>query len=265
MIATSPSDAHRVSGQLADRAVIRLTSKDSGDDVHGFLQGLVTNDVSAERGVWAGLLTPQGKLLFDFFIWPDGPDYLIDCEGAQADALIRRLSLYRLRRAISIATDPALAVFWSPTPGQGQEQGIYPDPRLPALGWRWLSAPGGADARADYRAHRLSLGVAEGAAELGSDKHLWLECNAAELSGVSFTKGCYVGQENTARMNWRAKVNRRIIVVPIDQADEKRQVIAYPDLGWSIEHRRVEDIPSALAPDWMAAALNGGDQASVQA
>ena len=103
--------------------------------------------------------------------------------------------------------------------------------------------------------HRLSLGVTEGRAELGDGTTLWLECNAAELNGVSFTKGCYVGQENTARMNWRQKVNRRLVVVPVAEADEKRQVVAYPDLGWSVEHRRVEAIAPAAAPYWMREAL----------
>ena len=84
---------------------------------------------------------------------------------------------------------------------------------------------------------------------------MWLECNAAELNGVSFTKGCYVGQENTARMNWRQKINRRLVVVPIADANEKRQVIAYPDLGCSVEHRRVESIDAAAAPLWMRGSL----------
>ena len=106
-----------------------------------------------------------------------------------------------------------------------------------------------------WRAHRLALGVTEGRAELGDGTTLWLECNAAELNGVSFSKGCYVGQENTARMNWRQKVNRRLVVVPIAEADEKRQIIAYPELGWSVEHRRVEGIDPAKAPAWMHSAL----------
>ena len=93
---------------LIDRAVIRL----SGTDVRDFLQGLVTNDVAGELPVWAGLLTPQGKALFDFIMWADRDDMLIDCEATQADALIRRLSIYRLRRPITIARDPALAVHW---------------------------------------------------------------------------------------------------------------------------------------------------------
>jgi folate-binding protein YgfZ len=231
---------------LHDRALIRL----SGDDVRGFLQGLVTQDTSGPLPVWAGLLTPQGKALFDFIMWAVGDDVLIDCEAASADALAKRLSIYRLRRAITIARDDALAVHWSPAGEEGEA-----DPRLPALGRRWIALRADGDASADWRAHRLALGVAEGAAEIGSDKHLWLECNAAELNGVSFTKGCYVGQENTARMNWRQKVNRRLVVVPLTEADAARQVIAYPDLGWSVEHRRVESIDSANAPDWMRAGL----------
>ena len=234
---------------LNDRALIRL----SGEDVRGFLQGLVTNDVAGNLPVWAALLTPQGKLLFDFLIWGDEADLLIDCEREAADALVKRLTLYRLRRAITIARDEGLAIHWSP---DGGDTGAV-DPRLPALGQRWLApaqADAGDGADAAWRAHRLALGVTEGRAELGDGTTLWLECNAAELNGVSFTKGCYVGQENTARMNWRQKVNRRLVVVPMADADEKRQIVAYPDLGWSVEHRRVEDIPLSLRPVWMGSA-----------
>jgi folate-binding protein YgfZ len=86
---------------------------------------------------------------------------------------------------------------------------------------------------------------------LGNGEVLWLECNAVDLNGVSFTKGCYVGQENTARMNWRQKVNRRLVVVPLDKSDPARQRVAYADLGLAVDHRRVDDIPADLAPDWM--------------
>ena len=227
---------------LTDRALIRL----SGEDVRGFLQGLVTNDVTGALPVWAALLTPQGKCLFDFLIWADGDDLLIDCERAAAGDLAKRLTLYRLRRKIVVEREPELCIHWSPEPGEG-----VPDPRLPALGHRWL-APASEGAAVDvYRAHRLSLGVTEGLAELGSGQTLWLECNAAELNGVSFTKGCYVGQENTARMNWRAKVNRRLVVLPLVEADPKRQMHAYPDLGLSVEQSRVENIPAHGWRDWM--------------
>src|ERR687890_1802007 len=100
---------------LTDRALVRL----SGEDVRGFLQGLVTSDVAGALPVWAGLLTPQGKCLFDFIIWSEGDDLLLDCEEAAADDLIKRLSIYRLRRPIRIERDPALAVHWSAEPSEG--------------------------------------------------------------------------------------------------------------------------------------------------
>ena len=235
---------------LNDRAMIRL----SGEDVRGFLQGLVTNDTSGNLPVWAALLSAQGKALFDFLLWGDGDDVLIDCERGAADDLAKRLTLYRLRRAITIEREDNMAVHWAP----GGDLGVV-DPRLATLGQRWLApAEEGEGADAAWRAHRLALGVTEGRAELGDGTTLWLECNAAELNGVSFTKGCYVGQENTARMNWRQKVSRRLVVVPIADADEKRQVIAYPDLGWSVEHRRVEAIDMAVAPLWMREGLAAG-------
>src|SRR3954449_1020562 len=94
---------------LTDRAVVRL----SGEDVRGFVQGLVTSDVTGELPVWAGLLTAQGKCLFDFLIWSDGDDLLLECEAEAADDLVKRLSIYRLRRPIRIARDDWLAVHWS--------------------------------------------------------------------------------------------------------------------------------------------------------
>lgn len=225
--------------RISSRAIVRL----SGEDVRGFLNGLVTNDVAGDLPVWAALLTPQGKVLFDFVVWADGDDLLLDCEAAQAEALVKRLSLYRLRRAITIALDPETGVHWQPGDGPS------PDPRLFALGQRWLGAAEGESAETAWLAHRLSLGVCEGHVEL-SDL-LWLECNAAELNGVSFTKGCYVGQENTARMNWRQKVNRRLVAVPLAESDPARQRAAYPDLGLAVDHRRVEDIPATARPDWL--------------
>src|SRR5881628_348898 len=94
---------------LTDRAIVRL----SGEDVRGFLQGLVTSDVAGALPIWAGLLTPQGKCLFDFVTWSDGDDLLLDCEAAAADDLIKRLSVYRLRRPIRIDRDASLAAHWS--------------------------------------------------------------------------------------------------------------------------------------------------------
>lgn len=231
---------------LSNRAVIRLSPLEEGEDVADFLQGLVTNDVKGPLPVYAALLSAQGKAMFDFFAWGDGSDVLLDCEAAHADELAKRLSLYRLRRKIAIARDETLAVHWSP----GGEQGTA-DPRLAALGRRWLAPAGNAEPTdAQWLAHRLALGVPEGREELGDI--LWLETNAVELNGVSFTKGCYVGQENTARMNWRQKINRRLIVVPLGQADEKRTKVRHEDLGLAVVHQRVEHIDPANVPDWMS-------------
>jgi folate-binding protein YgfZ len=238
--------------RLFDRAIIRLSPTEDGEDVRGFLQGLVTQDTGAHMPLWAGLLSPQGKALFDLILWADGADVLIDCEAQQAEALIKRLSTYRLRRKIAIEINPALGVFW----GVASAKGIA-DPRLGALGVRWIAPVTGDDTDVSglYRNHRLSQGVTEGVAELGSDATLWLVANAAELNGVSFTKGCYVGQENTARMNWRQKVNRRLIVVPCGTADPKRVRVEYSALGLAVVHARVEDLDATMLPGWLAAGL----------
>ena len=206
---------------LTDRALIRL----SGAGVADFLQGLVTNDVLGALPVWAGLLTPQGKALFDFLIWQEQDDLLIDCEQGVAADLAKRLTLYRLRKPITIAGDETLFVHWAADGMQG-----VPDPRSAALGRRWIAPAPGGDASAAYRAHRLSLGIVEGRDELGSDKTLWLECNAREQHGVSFTKGCYVGQENTARMHHRGKVNRMLSVVDAEDDPGDAARMWYPDL-----------------------------------
>ena len=226
---------------LADRALLRL----SGEEVRDFLQGLVTSDVAGPLPVWAGLLTPQGKTLFDFFIWEDGDDLLLDAEAEVVDDLAKRLAIYRLRRAITIEREDKLAVHWW---SHGDEGAL--DPRLPELGRRWLAPPG--EPASGYLEHRLRLGVTEGRAELGDI--LWLEANAIELNGVSFTKGCFVGQENTARMNWRAKVNRRLFVVE-GAAPSPRTRVSYPELGLRVDHRRTDDLGGAIIPAWLKPAL----------
>jgi folate-binding protein YgfZ len=225
---------------LTDRAIVRL----SGGDVGSFVQGLVTSDITVQLPVWAALLTPQGKCLFDFMIWADGEDLLFDCEADSADDLIKRLLIYRLRRPIRIERDETVAVHWSLNGAETV------DPRLAELGHRWL-APA-SEAASGWLEHRLNLGVCEGRAELGD--LLWLECNAAELNGVSFTKGCFVGQENTARMNWRQKINRRLVVVPATEAGPRTRVL-YEHLGLAVEHRRVDDFAGAIIPQWLATAL----------
>jgi len=239
---------------LSDRSVIRV----GGAEARPFLNGLVTNDVlgvAEDRPRWSGLLSPQGKALFDFILWGDGPeDVLIDCEAAQADALVKRLSMYRLRKPVTIAREAGLAVHWSP---DAADRPV--DPRLPALGHRWLAPadPHATHADSVWRAWRHSHGVPEGVAELGSDQTLWLEANARELNGVDFAKGCYIGQENTARMHYRSKVNRRLVFVPRDLSDPARQRLDLPDEALALDFRRTEALAGVPLPGWLSEALAG--------
>lgn len=195
---------------LENRAVLAA----AGPDSVAFLQGLVTHDVglvAPGRAVFAGLLSPQGKALFDFHLHAgeDGA-ILIDVAIDKADTLLKRLSMYKLRKAVTLARRNDLAVLASWPDGRPV------DARTPALGARWIgpagSAPAGADA---YDVHRHAVGVPD-SADIGTDELLWLETGADLLDGVSFTKGCYVGQENTARMHHRDKVRRRLVPVSID-------------------------------------------------
>jgi hypothetical protein len=196
--------------RLQDRAVFRV----AGADAHDFLQGLLTQDLALlgpATPLYAGLLSPQGKALFDMMLFADAGDMLIDVAADRAVSLAKRLSLYRLRKAVTIEPVP-LAVF----AGWDGDAGSHPaDPRLAALGSRWIAAPAGPDGSALYAAHRQAAGV-PGSAEIGEDELLWLETGADLLGGVSFTKGCYVGQENTARMHHRDKVRRRLVPISFD-------------------------------------------------
>ncbi|WOE76201.1 YgfZ/GcvT domain-containing protein [Alterisphingorhabdus coralli] len=247
---------------LSDRALIRLTAQGEDDNVVDFLQGLVTQDVSKlgpDNPLWSGLLTAQGKALFDFILWADGDDVLIDCEVEARDDLIRRLTIYRLRRDITIEPDDDRNVHWSLEP----RDGAVADPRMAELGWRWLAPAGeNVDQTADaaWHAHRLSLGVTEGRTELGDDKTLWLECNAEELNGVAYDKGCFIGQENTARMHYRSRINRRLAIVPVDTADEKRLRHTHEDHGLAVVHIRVEGSEDLPLPEWQKEAIIAHEQ-----
>jgi hypothetical protein len=192
---------------LADRAVLRV----SGADARAFLNGLLTNDVTGALPVWAGLLTAQGKYLFDMIVHDGGGDggaLLLDVAADRAEALAKRLTMYKLRRAVTVeATDLSVFAAWD-----GPADAPF-DPRLPGLGRRWVAESGATTATlADWHAHRIATGVAD-SADFEIEGTMWLEGNATELNGVSFTKGCYVGQENTARMQHRGKVRKRLLPV----------------------------------------------------
>jgi folate-binding protein YgfZ len=203
--------------ELPDRGVIEV----SGADRVSFLQGLVSNDVeqaASGRAVWAALLTPQGKYYADFFILADGGRLLLDCERAAMPDLATRLSRHRLRAAVAVAaTDLRVAAAWG-EPSSLPGAVAAPDPRLPAAGWRLISAaPPAADASFDeWDRHRLALGLPDGSRDMERDKTVLLEAGFDELAGVSWTKGCYMGQELTARTKYRGLVKRRLVPVDIE-------------------------------------------------
>src|ERR1700712_487822 len=185
---------------LEDRAVIAVT----GADARTFLQGLITNDVerlAPGKGVYTALLTPQGKILFDFFLAEGDGVILIDCAAVSRDALQKRLSLYRLRAKVTLEARDQLAVVAAGDEALPPNPIAYPDPRVTALGQRGFltqaEIPAGIANAAAYQAHRLALGVPEGA-DFGSDKMFALDADLDELNAVDFKKGCYVGQELTA-------------------------------------------------------------------
>ena len=253
---------------LFDRVVIRV----AGADARPFLQGLLTNDIGLlhrDNPVYAGLLSPQGKALFDLLLFADDDDIFIDIAADRADALVRRLTMYRLRKAVTIA--PTLLTVVA---GWDSDAGDRPDdPRLAALGARWIT-PSPPVATGDYTAHRLAHGIPD-SRDIGEDSLLWLETGADLLNGVSFTKGCYVGQENTARMHHRDKVRRRLVPLHVDGSpdDENVRDAAGRSVGTlrsligniGIAHLRVEAANGALTiggvpvtvqrPAWLAPAL----------
>ncbi len=187
---------------LTDRAVLAL----SGPEAKSFLQGVVTNDIMAvtpDRPVYAALLTPQGKVLFDFLVHERDGTLLIDCRKPAREPLMKRLSMYKLRAKLEITPRDDLAVVLDGPP----------DPRLAALGARGiLPAAQGEQADATYLARRLDLGVPEGE-DFGSDRMFAMDAGLDELHAISFAKGCYVGQELTARMKHRGKDRKRLLAV----------------------------------------------------
>lgn len=204
---------------MADRGVVAV----EGPDRVAFLQGLVSNDVELAapgRAVWAAFLTPQGKWLADFFILVDGDRLLLDVERAQAPMLVQKLTRFRLRSKVTLTDLSAgwhVHAAWGDPPDTPPDAIIAPDPRLPNAGWRILSpAPLPATATAEaWDAHRLALGLPDGSRDLETDKTVLLEAGFDELAGVSWSKGCYMGQELTARTKYRGLIKRRLLPVAL--------------------------------------------------
>jgi len=226
---------------LEHRGVLKL----GGDDRADFLQGIVSNDVtrvSPELAVWTAFLTPQGKFLHEFFLAGRGDEFLIDCEAERAADLARRLKLYKLRAQVTVEAVPddfavaaligaeALALLELPAePGRARAFAgglVFVDPRLPDLGARAILpketalqalseagfAPGSLE---DYDAIRIAAGVPDGSRDLEIEKSTLLESGFDELHGIDWDKGCYMGQELTARTKYRGLTKKRLLPVVI--------------------------------------------------
>jgi folate-binding protein YgfZ len=211
---------------LDDRAIIAI----SGPEARDFLQGLVTNDVAGGlapgSGLYTALLSPQGKILFDFLVTEGEGALLLDVAQPASETLLKKLKMYRLRAKLEIELRPQLGVYVGlkghpdnrPTPYAARAVS-FPDPRLAALGVRSIGAkaemPDNLPGARQYHETRLELGVPE-AGDFGFEKIFALDAGLEELHGVSFTKGCYVGQELTSRMKHRATARKRILTVTAD-------------------------------------------------
>jgi len=207
---------------LEDRSVIAV----KGTDARSFLQGLISNDMedcSPSKGIYAALLTPQGKILFEFFVTEDEDRFVVDCAAARAPDLVKRLTFYKLRAKVDIALAPDLkvAAAWDGPPPVADRVAAFADPRLPELGVRLIgSLPQLHSTLAniqtgDYRGHVLDLGVPD-SADVPPDTVFALDAGFEELGAVDFRKGCYVGQEVTARMKHRASARRRFLIAHVE-------------------------------------------------
>jgi len=221
---------------LRQRGVLRL----SGRDVRTFLQALVTRDLdylTTAQTVYSALLTPQGKYLFDFFLAQHDGDILLDGEAARLDALMKRLNMYKLRADVAITKEDGWeisAIFdgnigMEPKAGAAGPFGAgvaFTDPRLLDAGARIMAPVGQANKmlsdagfapgdETDYEYFRLGLALPESGRDLVTDKSLMLESNLDSLNGVDFDKGCFVGQELTARTKYRALVRKRLLPVEV--------------------------------------------------
>jgi len=220
--------------RIPDRTLLEITGADRFD----FLQGLVTNDVPRSEGslTYAALLTPQGKFIADFFLAVRGEAILLDVASAVAPQLSQRLGMYKLRADVQIAPS-ALHV----TRGTGPApQGALPDPRHDALGWRLYSEEEGGEPRIDWTALRVAHCIPETGVELTPETYI-LETGFERLHGVDFRKGCYVGQEVTARMKHKTELRKGLACVRVEGAAEPGTEITADGKPAGILHSRAGD------------------------
>ncbi len=211
----------RFATQLSYRSMIRI----GGEDRRAFLQGLISNDIELCKpgsAIYAALLTPQGKFLHDLFIIKNGNFFLVDCETARADDLLKRLGTYKLRAKVTLENAVNEFDVWAMWDGSLPALPLsYIDPRMPALGTRAILKKGVKPAGCKlvdffvYDKHRIKLGVPDGSRDMIVEKSTLLECNLDLLNAISWTKVCYMGQELTARMHHRGLVKKRMFPVTI--------------------------------------------------
>ena len=209
--------------RLSDRGVLRVT----GDDAHDFLQGLITSDMGQTgpgAGIHAALLSPQGKILYEFFVVPGDDGFLIDCRKESMAELTKRLGFYKLRAAVEFADlsdSHSVWAVWGDTDAFSGPGNKYSDPRLGALGLRLIAPADAVSAGADcseateaaYHTHRIGLGVPEGGRDYELGDTFPHEADFDQLNGIDFQKGCFVGQEVVSRMEHRGTARKRIVPV----------------------------------------------------
>lgn len=199
--------------RLDSRALIRV----SGPDARPFLHNLLTQDVETLAPGelrFGALLSPPGRLLFDLFLWGEADGVVLDVAADRRDALMQRLTMYKLRAQVTVESDDrtVLAAWGGPLP-----DGFLADPRTASLGGRGYGAPVAADATEDdWQAHRLSVGVPDPTADCPSDKTYVIEANFDLLNGIDFQKGCFIGQETTSRMKRRGAIKTRMLPIAFD-------------------------------------------------
>ena len=205
-----------------DRSILRI----SGPDAEQFLQGLITNDIDRlEDGlVYTALLSPQGKYIADFFLVRDGANILLDANVDQASGLMARLGMYKLRASVEIETSPLHM-----HRGLGDiPTDAYADPRNPELGWRAYRSSPMAESGVDWDALRVMHTIPGSGIELTPDSYI-LEYGFERLNGVDFRKGCYVGQEITARMKHKTELRKGLATVGIKGAADPGTAIVRND------------------------------------
>lgn len=252
---------------LPHRALVAI----GGEDRSAFLQGLISNDmrhVAAGDAMWAAFLTAQGKFLHEFFVIPFRDGILLECERARREDLVTRLARYKLRAKVTLSpldtlrvgvawgAGAAAALETAESPGTVKERGgglLYADPRLTGAGIRYALPPESAEdlpltpaAPESYDIHRIRLGLPDGSRDLEIDKALLLENGFAELRGVDFQKGCYIGQELTARTHYRALIKKRLMPVRIDGATPT------PGEALTIDGRDAGEMKSVSGADGLA-------------